>query len=162
MCYWSIVFYCPRYQGTAADRSIRCYSYHRSRLQLLLYTHTLALTYTQVISPREEFSGKTIMTVMNQTVVKDAKSSVDTLHTYDDAIGLVSVLLWRDSDSEKCQRINTTQDHTTHKTLVEFQDLYHLHTQRRTYRHTQTQFIHHAHIPIHTGGRALDAQVVRG
>ena len=49
------------------------------------------------------------MTV-NQTVVEktaqDAKSSVDTLHTHDDTIGLVSVLLWGDTDSEKCKRIN--------------------------------------------------------
>ena len=53
-----------------------------------------------MVSPREEFSGKTIMTV-NQTVdnrrvektaEQDAKSAVDTLHTHDDTIGFVSVL----------------------------------------------------------------------
>jgi len=41
-------------------------------MQLLLYTHMLALAYTQVISPGEEFSGKTIMTV-NQTVVEKGR-----------------------------------------------------------------------------------------
>lgn len=60
-------------------------------LLLLLHTHVLALAYTQVVSPSEEFSGKTTMTV-GKTAGRGAKSGVDTLHTYDDPIGFVSAL----------------------------------------------------------------------
>jgi len=59
-------------------------------LLLLLHTHVLVL-YTQVVSPSEEFSGKTTMTV-GKTAGRGAKSGVDTLHTYDDPIGFVSAL----------------------------------------------------------------------
>mmetsp|Transcript_9694 Transcript_9694/g.14020 ORF Transcript_9694/g.14020 Transcript_9694/m.14020 type:complete len:148 (+) Transcript_9694:14-457(+) len=43
---------------------------------------------TKVVSPSEEFSGKTTMTV-GKTAGRGAKSGVDTLHTYDDPIGFV-------------------------------------------------------------------------